>query len=149
MYQRLLVATDGSELAEHAVDNAIGLARALKASIVLYNAGAPAPPPVVTEGVAITPVVDRDEYESSVKLHADEILAAAARKADAAGVPYQAAFSMDAASPAESIIAAAQEHDCDLIVMASHGRTGLAALLMGSETSNVLKHTKLPVLVVH
>ena len=75
------------------------------------------------------------------------ILSAVGAKAKAAGIRFATAQAI-AAAPWEAILAAAKKHKCDAIVMASHGRRGVAALILGSETQKVLTHSKLPVIVV-
>ena len=91
--------------------------------------------------------VSRREYTKLAAEDAQKILDGAATKAEAAGVQCTTAYAI-ASAPWEAILAAARKHKCDAIVMASHGRRGLSAVLLGSETQKVLTHTKLPVIVV-
>ncbi|HRN58691.1 MAG TPA: universal stress protein [Chiayiivirga sp.] len=141
MYQSILVPTDGSELSLRAADAAIALAKALGARLVAWSSAE-----VYSQVFAEQVYVDQTLYvEEAMKEAATNAQAVATRAADA-GVACQA-FSGMSDSIWEGIINAASEHGCDLIFMASHGRRGMAALLLGSETQKVLTHSKLPVLV--
>lgn len=146
MYRNILVATDGSRLSAKAVTHAIALARALRAKLTAFYASPDYPLPAYADGVMYDPV-SPTEYAALCKKEADRILGAVGAKAKAAGVRFIAAQAI-AAAPWEAILAAARKHKCDAIVMASHGRRGVTALLIGSETQKVLTHTKLPVIVV-
>jgi nucleotide-binding universal stress UspA family protein len=91
-------------------------------------------------------VVSPQEHRARVKRDAEAILATIARRAAAAGVECDGDYAL-CNRPHEAIIAAANRHGCDLIFMASHGRSGLSALIHGSETRDVLTHSKIPTLV--
>lgn len=146
MYRNMLVATEGSELSAKAAKHAITLARALGSTITAFYAAPDYPLPAYAEGVAYEPM-SRTEYEALCRKEADKILQRVASKAAASGVRCKTAY-MISGAPWEAILAAANKHKCDVIVMASHGRRGVAALLLGSETQKVLTHSKLPVIVV-
>ena len=146
MDKHLLVATDGSKLSAKAVTHAVGLARALGAKLTAFHASPDYPTPVVVEGFAYTPMTLK-EYTALCKKEADKMLNPISLKAQAAGLEFNSAHVI-AAAPWEAILAAARRNKCDAIVMASHGRRGVSALLLGSETQKVLTHTKLPVTVV-
>ena len=146
MYKNLLVATDGSKLSDKALVHAISLARALGAKLTAFYAAPDYPMPAYADGVVYEPV-SRKEYAKLAAEDAEKILDAAAAKAAAAGVDCKTAFAI-ASAPWEAILAAAKKHKSDAIVMASHGRRGLSAVLLGSETQKVLTHSKLPVIVV-
>ena len=146
MYRNLLIATDGSKLSDKALVHAIALAQAVGATITAFYAAPDYPMPAYADGVVYEPV-SRKEYAKLAAQDAEKILSAAAAKAKAAGVEYNAAFTI-AAAPWEAILAAAKKHKADAIVMASHGRRGISAVLLGSETQKVLTHSKLPVIVV-
>jgi nucleotide-binding universal stress UspA family protein len=146
MYKNLLVATDGSKLSDKAVAHAIGLAQAVGAKLTVFYAAPDYPLPAYADGVVYEPV-SRKEYAKLAAADADKILAGAASKASTAGVQAETTYTI-AAAPWEAILAAAKKHKCDAIVMASHGRRGVSALLLGSETQKVLTHSKLPVIVV-
>ncbi|HSH92038.1 MAG TPA: universal stress protein [Ramlibacter sp.] len=146
MYQKILVATDGSSLSKKAVRAAIGLAATTGAKLVVLNV-VPRYPMSYYEGGANVTV---EEIERTEKLWADKgqgLVDDVRRQAQAAGVDVKA-VTTQSDMVAESIISAAQKHKCDLITMASHGRKGLKRLLLGSETQHVLTHSKVPVLVL-
>ena len=146
MYKKILVATDGSKLSGKAVAQAIDLAGMLGAKLTAFYASPDYPLPVYAEGVAYQPV-PRKAYAASCAKEADAILGPIAEKAKAAGVEFNAVHAMSA-TPWEAILAAARKNKCEAIVMASHGRRGVSALLLGSETQKILTHSKIPVLVV-
>jgi nucleotide-binding universal stress UspA family protein len=146
MYKNLLVATDGSKLSDKAIAHAIDLAKAMKATLTAFYAAPDYPMPAYADGVVYEPV-SRKEYAKLASEDAQKILDAAVAKAKQAGVECKTAYSI-AAAPWEAILAAAKKHKVDAIVMASHGRRGISAVLLGSETQKVLTHSKLPVVVV-
>jgi nucleotide-binding universal stress UspA family protein len=146
MYRNILVPTDGSRLSLKAAAHAIGLAKATGARLTGFHASPDYPLPVYADGVVFEPL-SRKEYAAQCKKEADRILNAVAVKAQAAGVSFTG-ISAISSSPWEAILAAARKQKCDAIVMASHGRHGVVALVLGSETQKVLTHSKLPVLVV-
>lgn len=146
MYKNLLVATDGSKLSTKAVVHAIGLAKPLGAKITAFYAAPDYPLPMYADGVVYEPV-SKKEYAAMMAKEATKVLDAVAAKAKAAGVACATVHTM-APAPWEAILAAAKKQKCDAIVMASHGRRGVSALLLGSETQKVLTHSKLPVIVI-
>ena len=146
MYRNILIPTDGSRLSLKAAAHAIGLAKATGARLTGFHASPDYPLPVYADGVVFEPL-SRKEYAAQCKKEADRILNVVAVKAQAAGVLYTGASAISS-SPWEAILAAARKQKCDAIVMASHGRRGVVALVLGSETQKVLTHSKLPVLVV-
>jgi nucleotide-binding universal stress UspA family protein len=146
MYKNLLLATDGSKLSDKAVSHAIGLAQSVGATLTAFYAAPDYPMPAYADGVVYEPV-SRREYAKIAAEDAQKILDAVATKATAAGIECKTTYSI-APVPWEAILAAAKKHKCDAIVMASHGRRGISAVLLGSETQKVLTHTKLPVIVV-
>jgi nucleotide-binding universal stress UspA family protein len=146
MFTNILVATDGSKLSDKAVVHAISLAQALGARLTAFYAAPDFPLPAYADGVVYEPV-SRKEYTKLAAEDAQKILDAVTAKAATAGLECKTAYSI-AAAPWEAILAAAKKHKCDAIVMASHGRRGVSALLLGSETQKVLTHSKLPVMVV-
>ena len=148
MYTNLLVPTDGSKLSGKAVADALGLAQALKASIVvLYATPTYKPETLYDGGGALSARISKTEYAAMAARDAENILKAVASKAAAAKVDCKT-MHVVADAPWEAIIEAARKQKCDAIVMASHGRRGVSALLLGSETQKVLTHSKVPVLVV-
>ena len=122
------------------------LARSLGSRITGFFASPSYPLPVYADGVVFSPV-SRREYAAQCRQEAERVLDVIAGKAKSAGVEFTGASAISSA-PWEAILAAARKHKCDAIVMASHGRRGVAALVLGSETQKVLTHSKLPVLVV-
>ena len=104
-----------------------------------------APPGLAPAKTALEDLQRR--YDKESKARAEKMLSRVGERAGAAGVKFEAvAVSGDV--PYEQIIETAKKRKCDLIMMASHGRRGLSGLLLGSETSKVLTHSKIPVLVV-
>ena len=146
MYAHLMVPTDGAKLSDKAVAHAIDLAQALHAKITFFYASPQFPMPAYADGVIYEPLSKR-EYGRLAAKEADQILGRATTKATAAGVECASLHSI-ASTPWDAILKAAKKTKCDAIVMASHGRSGLSAMLLGSETQKVLTHSKLPVLVV-
>jgi len=146
VYKHILVATDGSKLSNKAVAHAIDLAQALGAKLTAFYASPDYPMPAYADGVVYEPV-SRKEYVSLCKKEADKILDPVKIKAESAGLEFSSVHAISP-SPWEAILAAAKKQKCEAIVMASHGRRGVSALLLGSETQKVLTHSKLPVIVV-
>ena len=148
MYKHVLIATDGSELAARAVSNGVMLAKSLgaKASIIVveptFNAFSVPESQVRQISEAFT------KHAEQIKKHATYVLDRAADTAKAADVGCNK-IQIESDQPYQAIIDAAKNNGCDLIVMASHGRGGVSAVLLGSVTNKVLTHTKIPVVVVH
>lgn len=147
MYKHLLIPTDGSKLSDAAIKHGIGLAKALEARVTLYYAVPDVPAPLYLEGDMMVPYVPPESYTQDAQRHAGKVLAKAQAKMRAAGIEA-AVYQSLSNEPYEGIIAAAKKKRCDVIVMASHGRRGVAGFLLGSETQKVLTHSKVPVLVV-
>ena len=145
-YRNILVASDGSKLSLKAATHAIALAKAIGARLTGFHASPDYPLPVYAEGVVFE-AVPRKEYVAQCRKEADKILEVIAARAKAVDVPFTGTSAISS-SPWEAILAAARKEKCDAIVMASHGRRGVAALVLGSETQKVLTHSRLPVLVV-
>jgi nucleotide-binding universal stress UspA family protein len=143
MYKSILVPTDGSEITAKAVETAVSLAKLCGASLVTLCVKEPFPYSAISE---MQPVPPQEFYDAQERIAAERVKAVLA-SASAAGVAAEGA-TVEALHPWEAILDAAKQKGCDLIVMASHGRRGMAALLIGSETSRVLTHSPLPVLVV-
>lgn len=143
MYKRILFPTDGSEATEKALSSATALARLCGAEIRVLSVKDPYPFAAVSEIHPIAPQEFLDAQDRAAKACVQRALDAA----QAAGIGATGAV-VEAVHPWEAIVEHAQTEGCDLIVMASHGRRGIAALLLGSETTRVLTHTTLPVLVV-
>jgi len=143
MYANILIPTDGSELAGKAVQHGIALARRIGAKVTALTALPPfhvltTDPQMIED----TPA----QYKARMQSHAEKTLGAVAQTAQAAGVACET-VQVEHEHPYRAIIDFAEAKGCDLIVMASHGRHGISALVLGSETVKVLTHCKIPVLV--
>jgi len=143
VYQHILIPTDGSPLSEQAVRQAITLAQATKARVTALTVSAPFRT-FATDAVMVTDTPQ--EYEKDCAARAEGYLGFVRDAAARAGVPYDGVHVI-AEHPYAAIIETATQRGCDLICMASHGRKGLSALLLGSETVKVLTHTKITTLV--
>jgi len=144
MYKHILIPTDGSELSKKAVDQGIGLAKALNAKVTAVTVSEPFHVFAVEPGmVTDTP----DEYKKRIAAVAAKYLEAAKNAATTAGVPCDV-VQVEHEHPYETIIDTARKRGCDAIVMASHGRRGVSAVVLGSETVKVLTHSNIPVVVV-
>jgi nucleotide-binding universal stress UspA family protein len=142
MTQRILIATDGSELSQRAASVAIELARSLGASVV----GCAALPVYPYHGVGGEVAPAEVAFQAQAAAEANAHLDAIERAAAEAGVPFTRV--LREGHPDDIILQTADTENVDLIVMASHGRRGVASLLLGSETQKVLARSHLPVLVV-
>lgn len=143
MFKHILVATDGAELADRAVQHGLGLAKATGAKVTALTVTAPFH--VLTADAQM--LEDTPEtYKVRMQKTAEAILGKVAEAAKTAGVACDT-MRVEHEHPYQAIIDGAQAKGCDLIVMASHGRRGAAAILIGSETLKVLTHSKTPVLV--
>jgi nucleotide-binding universal stress UspA family protein len=146
MYQRILVATDGSDLSRTAVSSAIELAAAVGAELVaLYVV--PRYPVSYFEGGITISVQDIARTEKQWSDKGQAVVDEAKKDAEAKGIKATAVVAQSDLV-AESIMAAAAKHNCDLVVMASHGRKGIKRVLLGSEPQHVLTHSTVPVLVL-
>jgi nucleotide-binding universal stress UspA family protein len=143
MYRSILIPTDGTEITAKAVNTGIALAKALGARLSTITVKEPFPYSAISEMQPIPPQEFYDAQERIALNRVKEVVAAAEK----AGLDCQA-FTVEATHPWEAIVDHAKTQACDLIVMASHGRRGVSALLLGSETTRVLVHSDVPVLVV-
>ncbi len=146
MYKHILVPTDGSKLSSHAIRAACALAQTCGARVTGVYVIPPYTPPLYAEGMAYIADIGPKRHKEVMAKAAKKALDAVGLEARRAGVACAAAAPL-ADQPWEGILKAARARRCDLIVMASHGRRGLAGLLLGSETTKVLTHSKIPVLV--
>jgi len=142
MYKNILIATDGSELADKALAAGLALAKALKAKAAVVTATEPWTAMVTGDAGFAFPV---EEYEKAARENAARILGAASAAAQKLEVACETVHVND--FPAEGIIETAKAKGCDLIVMASHGRRGLARVLLGSQATRVVALSTLPVLI--
>jgi nucleotide-binding universal stress UspA family protein len=143
MYQAILVPTDGSDITSQAVTTAIAMAKLCGAKLHTLSVKEPFPYSAISEMQPVPPQEFYDAQDRIANVRVKAVLDAAAQ----AGVAC-AGVTVEALHPWEAILEHAKTQGCDLIVMASHGRRGLNAILLGSETSRVLTHSKVPVLVV-
>ena len=144
MYKHILVPTDGSKLSTKAIKTAARLAKMCGARLTGLSVMPPNPMPIYAESISYG-IAPRNYKEIKEKA-AKKALAVVKIEAETSGV-QASTLSLTADQPWRAIIGAARSKRCDLIVMASHGRSGLSALLLGSETAKVLTHSKVPVLV--
>lgn len=145
MIKHILIPTDGSTLSEKAIKAGVEMARVHGAKVTGFFA-APAPTPLVYGDFMPVGYLPPDEHEALIKKASAHHLAVVEKTARQAGVEVDT-FSVTSEYPADAIIEAARQKRCDLIFMASHGRKGLAGLLLGSEVQKVLTHSAIPVLV--
>lgn len=143
MYKRILVPTDGSEITGKAIVTAIGLAKLTGASVETIAVKEPFPYSAISE---MQPTPPQEFYDAQERIAAQRVQAVVKSCKDA-GVACNA-VTVEALHPWEAILEQAKRTGCDLIVMASHGRRGMSAVLLGSETHRVLTHSTLPVMVV-
>jgi nucleotide-binding universal stress UspA family protein len=143
MHNRILIATDGSELAAKAVTSGLALAKHLGAQVVVVTATEPWSSMTDGEGLAFD--FPLEAYEKAAAEQAERILAKAHAEAQSMAVECETVHVND--FPAEGILATAKAKNCDLVVMASHGRRGIARLLLGSQAAQVVTLSTVPVLV--
>ena len=146
MYKRILVPTDGSKLSAKAVTHAIGLARTMGARLIAFHASPDQRLAVYGDGFVVGTVPAAD-YKAAAAKAANKIFERVVREAGKASVECSTSHAI-ALEPWKAILDEAKKSKADAIVMASHGRRGVSALLVGSETQKVLTHSKLPVTVV-
>ncbi len=146
MYQRILVPTDGSKLSAKAARTAMALAELTGAQVIALRV-VPRYPVSYFEGGVSLALSDIQRIEQDWSAQAETAVQAVQAQAEARGLQAKAIV-MRSDLVAETIIAAAKKHKCDLIVMASHGRKGIKRLLLGSETTHVLTHSQIPVMVL-
>lgn len=143
MYARILVTTDGSDITATAVAQAVELAQKLGSQLYALTVTEPYPYSPLAETQPISP---QEHLDAELRV-ANARLLAVQNAASAAGVRCEAS-SVEGNQPWRAIVDHAERVKADLVVMASHGRRGVSALLLGSETQKVLTHSKIPVLVV-
>jgi nucleotide-binding universal stress UspA family protein len=143
MFKNILIATDGSELAEKAVQQGLGIAKDMQSKVLVLRVTPPSPhwtyagataAPIPANAIAQIGEIVREQF---VRIERD---------ARAAGVPCET-LHVENQLPWRAILDVAKAKACDLIVMASHGRSGFSAAFLGSETHKVLAESKIPVLV--
>ena len=143
MFKHILIPTDGSDLSRKALLYGVEIARETKAKVTALTVR----PPYVVGSIDMIGVVGgQQDFEAETQRYADHALTQARMAGEAAGVPVETVQDIGD-QPYKSIIDCAKANSCDLIVMASHGRRGVSALILGSETAKVLTHSHVPVLV--
>jgi nucleotide-binding universal stress UspA family protein len=143
MYKHILIPTDGSDLSNKAIREGIALAKAINAKVTGVTVTIPFHV-FATDPAAITDTAD--SYKKRTSAAATKYLAQVKDAAAAVGVTC-AVIHAEHEHPYRAIIDAANENGCDLIAMASHGRRGISAVVLGSETVKLLTHSNIPVLV--
>ncbi len=138
MYKHILIPSDGSELSMKGVQHGLGLAKELGAQVTVVVVGQPYP---------LQSAATVDSWTKGQHDYVEEVINKAKAEAKQHGLEVDA-YRATNASAADAIIDAADTMTCDLIVMASHGRRGISRLLLGSQTSEVVSHSPIPVLVV-
>ena len=147
MFKNILLPTDGSRLSDRAVQRGIELATSLKARVTAVHV-IPEFRMMADESFVLPTSVDlKKRYEKEAKARTEKMLAKIGERAKAAGLKYEGVC-VSGDVPYEHIIETAKKKKCDLIMMASHGRRGISGLLLGSEASKVLTHSKIPVLII-
>ena len=142
MFKKILLPTDGSELSGKAIEGGLAFAKALGASVV----GLTVVEPYSYSNLSEYRPATLDDYEQRVDKAAAARLGQIADAAARSGIPVET-VTVKSFSPFEAIIETAKDKGCDVIFMASHGRRGLSAVLLGSETQKVLTHSTIPVMV--
>lgn len=145
MYKHILIPTDGSALSEMAIRHGIALARAIRAKVTAL-AVSPSFHLLEVDPILVGYTPSPEQYARDAETRAEKYLAVARVEAGIAGVPCETVHATQD-RVYEAIIDTASKKGCDLIFMASHGRKGISALVLGSETYKVLSHSKIPVLV--
>lgn len=145
MYKHILIPTDGSKLSSRAIQHALAIAKSMGSRVTgLFVA--PAPTPLLFKGLVPVRHLQPDQHAALSDKAAARYLGEIETAAQAAGVRCEC-LSVEDEYPADTIVRVAVKRKCDLIVMASHGRRGIAGVLLGSETQKVLLQAKMPVLV--
>lgn len=143
MFKTILVPTDGSPLSDKAIEAAVTFAKSAGSKLVGISVSEPRDYANLSDGVSVSDSSQAFIDRCSVAQGNVDKIAAAAK---AAGVACETVTARSV-HPYEEIIRTAADYQCDVIFMASHGRSGLSALFVGSETQKVLSHSTIPVLV--
>ncbi|WP_336022100.1 universal stress protein [Halobellus salinisoli] len=140
MYDRVLVPTDGSECADHAIDHALDIAAQYDAELRVLSV-------IDSRDVSHSaPAISPNQIEKTLRERAESVVEAVAERAEEAGVRVVTA--VEAGIPDDVVVEYAEDSDCDLIVMGTHGRTGLERYLLGSVTERTVRRSSVPVLTV-
>ncbi|HUO56195.1 MAG TPA: universal stress protein [Candidatus Paceibacterota bacterium] len=144
MYKKILIATDGSELADKAIAQGLGLAKELGSEVIVLTVIKPWHPP---GGITESMTASFEEHQTTYGELAKKLLTSIEKRAQKMNIPCKTISIISETAIARTIMKVADEHHSDLIVMASHGRRALERMLLGSETLTVLTFSKIPVLV--
>jgi len=143
MFKHIFIPTDGSDLSRKAMLYGMQLAKLTGGKVTAFTVRAPYVVSSMDFGSAIG---TQESFDEETKAYAKRVLEQAEMAAQVAGVTLETVEEIHD-QPFRAIVDSAAANHCDLIVMASHGRRGVSALLLGSETQKVLTHSKIPVLV--
>jgi len=144
MHRHILISTDGSDLSRNAIGYGMALAKSVNAKVTVLTVSTPFHTFALESGMVTDTA---EQYRKHMAARAARDLDVAKEAASAAGVSCET-LHLEHDQPYLAIIETAARKSCDLIVMASHGRRGISALVLGSETVKVLTHSTIPVLVV-
>ncbi|HEV7123688.1 MAG TPA: universal stress protein [Rhodanobacter sp.] len=144
MYTHILIPIDDDPGSRHAIERGVALAKKIGARVTGFHAMTEFNHAGIVEELLEPPPA---ELQVLAQAHADKLFASLQREAELAGVQCDT-LAKRSEQPHEAIVAAAHANRCDLIVMASHGRHGIARLVLGSQTQQVLNHSGISVLVV-
>jgi nucleotide-binding universal stress UspA family protein len=140
VYKHILIPTDGSDLSEAAIEHGVALAKALGAKVTAVTVSEPFHASAFEPGFVAA-------YKEQTMTLATKYLRVAKDAATASGVTCDV-VQIENEQPYQAIIDTAEKRGCDVIVMASHGRRGISAIVLGSETVKVLTHSAIPIIVV-
>jgi nucleotide-binding universal stress UspA family protein len=143
MFKHILIPTDGSVRSEEAVRQGIHFAHSIHAHVTCFHA---IPKFHASDAMMGLLETNRGDYAKAALAYATSHLRFVSKTARANGVPCDVEYT-SSDDPADAIVRIAKSRDCDLILMASHGRRGVEGFLLGSETQKVLTHSRIPVLV--
>lgn len=146
MYKKILLPIDGSDISAQTANSGISFARQIGAEIVVLNVTQPFSTLVGFDGVAASYAISDTDYEEAARKEAEEYLQPVMDRAETAGVKATSVI-VSNYNVADGVVEAAKEHGCDLIYIATHGRSGLSRLLLGSVTTKVIQLAPVSVLV--
>lgn len=144
MFKHILIPVDADAGSRRAIEQGVALAQAVGARVTGFHAMTEFNHPGIIDELLEPPA---EELQVMARKHADRLLAPLMHEAERAGVVCDT-LAERSEYPWEAIVAAAKAARCDLIVMASHGRRGIARLVLGSQTQEVLNHASTSLLVV-
>jgi len=147
LYAHILLPTDGSPLSAKGAKAGVKLAKALGAKVTAVYVAMPFASTVYGDGAVYYAGLSSGEHKRLSEEVARKATAPVELEAKRAGVGCSTLLIVNS-KPWEGILKAARTHECDAIVMASHGRSGLGGLFLGSETQRVLAHSRIPLLVI-